>query len=220
MYVIGKKKQDRVFCEVTERGSVGPRGANWEQTGGKKNKYVTCRSLHNCTTNCAHLCGQLVCAEYRYSSDIRLFRSPLPILSPPSFPGEPSSSSKSQASLPLSDMSDQLGSPHFQVLFEAALQNYERQTGITLSMHPLAEQLQNCDSVESVTAVLRDQTQAFSEFRRNDKVLKPLKKAVSVLYKLSSIANFGQDVVPVRSSPTRCSLFNVPSPSPHSISRP
>jgi fungal STAND N-terminal Goodbye domain len=107
-------------------------------------------------------------------------------------------------------MSDRPGSSCLQVLFEAALQDYERQTGIALSKHPLAEQLQNCDSIESVTAVLREQTQAFSEFRGNDKVLKPLKKAVSVLYNLSAIANFGQDICLVRSSVTRCSLSNVP----------
>jgi hypothetical protein len=85
------------------------------------------------------------------------------------------------------DMSDQSGSSHLRVLFEAALQDYRKQTGIALAEHPLAERLQNCDSVESVTAVLREQTQAFREFRGNDKVLKPLKRAVSVLYKLSAL---------------------------------
>ena len=74
-------------------------------------------------------------------------------------------------------MTDQPGPSrlHWQVLFDAALQDYETQTGIVLANHPLAEQLQNCHSVESVTAVLREQTQAFSEFRGRDKILKPLK---------------------------------------------
>ena len=95
-------------------------------------------------------------------------------------------------------MAGQSGSPHLQVLFEAALQEYESQTGIALAKHPLAEELQNCDSVESVTAVLRGQTRVFSEFQEKDKVFKPLKKAVSVLYKLSATANFGQDIGLVR----------------------
>jgi hypothetical protein len=95
-------------------------------------------------------------------------------------------------------MSDQSGSSHLQVLFEAALQDYEKQTGIALAKHPLAEQLQNCDSVESVTAVLREQTQAFSEFRGKDKILKPLKNVVSVLYKLSATAGLGQAIGLVR----------------------
>ena len=95
-------------------------------------------------------------------------------------------------------MTDQPGSSHLQVLFEAALQDYQKQTGIALAEHPLAEQLQNCDSVESVTAVLREQTQAFSEFQEKDKILKPFKKAVSILCKLSATANFGQDLGLVR----------------------
>ena len=68
--------------------------------------------------------------------------------------------------------------------------NYEKQTGIALAKHPLAKQLQNCDSVESVTTVFHEQTQAFSEFWGKDKVLKPLKTVLSVLYKLSAAANF------------------------------
>ena len=95
-------------------------------------------------------------------------------------------------------MTDRSGSSHLQVLFEAALQEYEKQTGIALDKHPLAEELQNCDSVESVTAVLREQTRAFSKFQEKDRVLKPLKKAVSVLYKLSATANFGPDIGLVR----------------------
>ena len=95
-------------------------------------------------------------------------------------------------------MTDQLGSSHLQVLFEAALHDYQRQTGIALAEHPLAEKLQNCDSIESVTAVFHEEVQAFSEFRGKDKVLKPLEQAVSVLYKLSAIANFGPDIGLVR----------------------
>ena len=85
-------------------------------------------------------------------------------------------------------MSDQPGPSRLQVLFEAAMQDYEKKTGIVLAKHPLAEKLQNCDSVESVTAVFQEQTQAFSEFRGRDKVFKPLKNIVSVLHKLSATA--------------------------------
>ena len=91
-------------------------------------------------------------------------------------------------------MSDQSPSSHLQVLFEAALQDYENKTNIALAKHPLADSLQNCDSVESVIAVFHEQTQAFSQFREKDRVLKPLKKAISVLLKLSSTASFGRDI--------------------------
>ncbi len=89
-------------------------------------------------------------------------------------------------------MTDQ--SSRLRVLFETALQDYERQTGIALAKHPLADQLQNCDSVESITAVLREQIQASNEFQGRDKFLKPLKSAVSILYKLSASADLGQAI--------------------------
>jgi hypothetical protein len=82
-------------------------------------------------------------------------------------------------------MSGQSGSSHLRVLFEAALEDYNQQTGIKLVKHPLAERLQNCNSVESVTAILRDHARDFKEFRDKDKVLKPLKKILTVLHIIS-----------------------------------
>jgi hypothetical protein len=95
-------------------------------------------------------------------------------------------------------MSDQLGSSNLQSLFDSALQDYETKTGIALDKHPFAEELQNCDSVESVTAVFDSQIEAFKEFRGKDKILKPLKNTLSALHKLSAGARFGQDVGLVR----------------------
>jgi hypothetical protein len=83
-------------------------------------------------------------------------------------------------------------------LFEAALQDYEKQMGVALTTHPLAKQLQNCGSVDSVAAVLREQAQDFSEFQRKDKAMKPLKNIVSVLYELSAVADFDQVIGLVR----------------------
>ena len=83
-------------------------------------------------------------------------------------------------------MSD-LSSSMLQSLFDAALRDYEKQTGMKLSEHPLARQLENCNSVESITAVLQEQARAFSEFRRDDdKVMKPLKRVVHVLHAIST----------------------------------
>ena len=99
-----------------------------------------------------------------------------------------------QVSFPHSDMSDQLQlSSRFRVLFESALQDYQIQTGTTLASHPLAEKLQNCNSVESVTALLQDQARTFTEFRGdNGRITKSLKGVVSVLYTLStSTASIG-----------------------------
>jgi hypothetical protein len=97
-------------------------------------------------------------------------------------------------------MSDQSALAPFEAIFEAAFRDYESQTGKTLTNHPLAEKLQSCDSVESVTAVLREQTETSSEILGKDRVLKPLKNVLSVLHKLSSTSavNFGQHLGLVR----------------------
>jgi hypothetical protein len=72
------------------------------------------------------------------------------------------------------------------VLFEATLEDYKQpQMGIKLTEHPLAERLQGCNSVESVTAILCEQAQDFEEFREKDKVLVPLKKVLTVFHRLS-----------------------------------
>jgi len=105
---------------------------------------------------------------------------------PPSEPPHPPHISSSP------DMSDQSASSHLKVLFEAALQDYERHTGIALAKHPLAERLQECHSVETITAVFHEQTQVFNEFRGKEKVIKLLKNAVSVLYRLSACAKLGE----------------------------
>jgi hypothetical protein len=97
-------------------------------------------------------------------------------------------------------MSDQSGPSRFQELIEAAFRDYEKQTGKTLANHPLAEKLQIFDSVESVTAVLFEQTETSSEIRGKDKVLNPLKNVLSVLHKLSSAVNLGQNLGLVRPS--------------------
>jgi hypothetical protein len=95
-------------------------------------------------------------------------------------------------------MSDQSGPSQFEALFESALQDYEKQTGIPLDKHPLAEQLQNCQSVDSVTTLLQEQARAFNEFRGSDKIMKSLKSVVSALSRVSAVANLGQDIGMVR----------------------
>ena len=90
---------------------------------------------------------------------------------------------------------------HFQALFKSALQDYEKQTGIPLAKHQLAEKLQNCQSVDSVTTLLQEQAQAFNEFRGRDKITKSLKSVVSVLSKVSATVALGQDFGLVRLGP-------------------
>jgi hypothetical protein len=83
----------------------------------------------------------------------------------------------------------------FQDLFNAALRDYETQTGIRLDDHPFAKQLKACDSVDSITAILQEQAQIFCEFRGdNGKLMKSLKCSVDVLYTLSISTVLGEGI--------------------------
>ena len=85
----------------------------------------------------------------------------------------------------ISEMSQLSSSTSFQGLFNAALKNYENETGTKLVEHPLAKQLETCNSAESITIVLEEQAQKFRKFRGNDgKIMKFLKSSVDVLYPL------------------------------------
>ena len=96
-------------------------------------------------------------------------------------------------------MGDQSQSSRFRLLFESALQEYQNQTGTSLASHPLAEKLQDCHSIESITTVLQEQARAFSEFRGGDgRVMKSLKTVVSVVYTLSVSTVLGEAVGLVR----------------------
>jgi hypothetical protein len=81
-------------------------------------------------------------------------------------------------------MTDQ--SSRLWVLFAAVLNDYKKQTDITLEKHPLAEQLQRCYTVESVTAFLQNQVRACSRSQGIDRIMESLNGTVSVLYSLSA----------------------------------
>jgi hypothetical protein len=96
-------------------------------------------------------------------------------------------------------MTDPSTSSRFRLLFDAALQDYEKQTGTKLVDHPLAKQLETCDSVEAITTFFQEQAQAFSEFQGSDgRIMKSLKSAVSVLLTLSTSTVLGEAIGLVR----------------------
>ena len=91
-------------------------------------------------------------------------------------------------------MSDTSGA-RLQLLFDAALQSYEKQTGMKLIDHPLARQLENCHSVASVMDILQQQARRLTEFRGDDgRVMKSLKRAVHVLHALSTSTTLGEGI--------------------------
>jgi len=88
-------------------------------------------------------------------------------------------------------MAHQSESAGFQARFDPALQAYEKKTGVSLAQHPLAIELQSCDTVEAITALFQDQAQAFSDFQGSDKIMKSIKMTVSILSKIASVNAFG-----------------------------
>ena len=86
-----------------------------------------------------------------------------------------------------------------QSLFGAALQDYQNQTGISLIDHPFAARLESSHSVDTIMAVLNDQTQIFREFRGdNGKFMKSIKSIVVILDTLSNSTVLGGGIGLVR----------------------
>ena len=82
----------------------------------------------------------------------------------------------------ISDMSHLSSSSTFRTLFEAALQDYKDKTGNILTDHPIAKQIETCESVNSITNVLQEQARSFREFRENNgRLMKALNSLVDVL---------------------------------------
>jgi hypothetical protein len=79
-------------------------------------------------------------------------------------------------------MSQTSSSTTLRVLFDTALQDYKDKTGNALVDHPIAKQLEQCESVDSIIAILQGQAQGFREFRENDgRLTRALKSSVDVL---------------------------------------
>ena len=90
-------------------------------------------------------------------------------------------------------------SSSFQDLFNAAIRDYENQTETKLIEHPFAKQLEECDSVDSIVAILQEQAKTFRKFRGDDgKITKSLKSSVDVLYTLSNSTLLGEGIGLVR----------------------
>jgi hypothetical protein len=81
----------------------------------------------------------------------------------------------------------------FQLVLNSALEAYEKKTKCKLLTHPLAAQVQSCDSPTAILSVLQDLVQQFDQRRRSDeKLTNWLNPTVNVLYAFSSA--FGQGV--------------------------
>ena len=86
--------------------------------------------------------------------------------------------------------------PSFQAVFQAALKFYRKQTKQDLLAHPLASQLQSCESNTAILAILRDQVRAFEKNSDADERLtKWLGPTVNVINAFSAAVSGGVGLV-------------------------
>ena len=84
----------------------------------------------------------------------------------------------------------------FQAIFQAALKSYQKQTKKDLLAHPLASQLQDCDSTAAIIAILQDKVREFDKSHSGDeKLTKWLGPTVNVLNAFSATISGGVSLV-------------------------
>jgi hypothetical protein len=90
-------------------------------------------------------------------------------------------------------------SSNFQAIFSTAVKAYEKRTKKDLLLHPLASQLQACDSPTSILAVLQGQVDGLDQARKSDERLtKWLNPTVNVLLAFSGTLGEGVGLVSVQ----------------------
>jgi len=86
--------------------------------------------------------------------------------------------------------------PNFQSVLNAALEKYENKTKNRLLTHPLATQLQSCNSPAEILSLLEGLVQQFDQRRTNDDRLRNwLNPTVNVLYAFSATLGGGIGLV-------------------------
>ena len=92
-----------------------------------------------------------------------------------------------------------ISSPNFDTIFTAALDAYKKKTKKDIASHPLAAQLQSCDSSNAILVVLRAQVQANDKAQRADeKWTKWLDPTVNVVSAFSAVLNVAGPVITSR----------------------
>ena len=84
----------------------------------------------------------------------------------------------------------------FQAIFQAALKSYQKQTKKDLLTHPLASQIQSCESTTAILAILQDRVREFETNSDGDERLtKWLSPTVNVLNAFSAAVSGGVSLV-------------------------
>ncbi|KAH9047934.1 hypothetical protein EDB83DRAFT_2633183 [Lactarius deliciosus] len=77
--------------------------------------------------------------------------------------------------------------PNFQPIFEKALEEYKKKTGKDLTTHPLAAEINGCDSLDAILTVLQGKANELNQSRiSDDRLTKWLNPTVNILNTLSA----------------------------------
>ena len=88
---------------------------------------------------------------------------------------------------------------NFQLIFSTALKTYERRTKTNILIHPLASQLQACNSPASIIDVLQGQVHDLDQARKKDERLtKWLNPTINVLLAFSATVGEGVSLVSLK----------------------
>jgi len=87
-------------------------------------------------------------------------------------------------------------SSNFQSILDTALDDYHKKTGIDLTKHPFADQLQNCHSPDDIIHLLLERESSFKDYRaKYRKLIDCLRPVVKVIHALSGIIGEGAGLV-------------------------
>jgi hypothetical protein len=98
-------------------------------------------------------------------------------------------------------------SSNFNSIFHTAIESYEKKTKQDLLAHPLAAQLQACNSPDDILVVLQNKVEEFNQSRSADERLSRwLSPTINILYAFSATLGGGVGIVgPVLSTcPHQC----------------
>ena len=87
-------------------------------------------------------------------------------------------------------------SSNYQVIFDNAIEAYQKKTKKDLRSHALLPKLESCDSPDAVLAVLKDQIPGFDQSRgTEDRLTTWLNPTIHVLYAFSATIGGGISLV-------------------------
>ena len=171
--------------------------------------HITIRDEYACLhhgLHAPHFCYQafralIMGVTYSPTLDTRQAAPTRPLC--PTSARDPPSSSSSQLASALMSLSHPTASisNNFQLIINDALNSYKKRTKKDLLSHPLATQLQTCNSPGDILAVLHQQVQGLDQSRSSDdRLIKWLDPAVNVLYTLSETLGEGVSLVSLRTN--------------------